>query len=107
MPKPPFPTKTWCCYCKRPLTPAEPVCSTSFTLDHVRAESHGGWKRVPCCSKCNLLKADLPPADWFWFIGAFKRWWKTFDTPAQVLDQVRAEYRRRAYANREMKEKLA
>lgn len=36
--------------------------------------------------------------DWFWFIGAFARWWKTFDTPGQVLDQVRAEYSRRAYA---------
>ena len=68
----------------------------SFTRDHVRAESQGGWRRVPCCRKCNLLKGDLQPGDWFWFIAAWPRWWKQFDTPAQVKVAIRDEYRRRA-----------
>lgn len=88
-----------CKYCSRELSATTSTSGTAFTLDHVKAKSDGGWKRVPCCRACNNLKADLPMADWFWFIGAFKRWWKTFDTPAQVLDQVRAEHSRRAYAN--------
>lgn len=94
----PLPGAPYCKYCKRQLTPAEPATGTSFTLDHVRARSAGGWRRVPCCRKCNMLKDDLPMEDWFWFISKFQRWWKTFDSPQQVLDQVRAEYRRRAYA---------
>lgn len=88
-----------CKYCGRRLTPATPHCDTSFTLDHVKAASTGGWKRVPCCRKCNMLKADLHMEDWFWFIGAFQRWWKTFDTPAQVAIRVREERVRRAKAN--------
>ena len=94
----PAPGQPFCCYCKRPLTPAEPFTGTSFTLDHVVAESHGGWRRVPCCRACNLLKGDLARDDWFWFIGVFKRWWKEFDTPAQVREIVREERVRRAWA---------
>lgn len=89
----------YCCYCKRQLTPPEPPNGTSFTLDHVKAQSSGGWKRVPCCRKCNMLKDDLPMVDWFWFIANFPRWWKLFDSPVQVLNQVRQEYSRRAYTN--------
>ena len=80
------------------MTPAAQMCGTSFTLDHVKAESQGGWKRVPCCRKCNLLKGDLEPSDWFWFIGAWPRWWKQFDTPAQVMVAIRDGYRQRAEA---------
>lgn len=95
----PVPGRPYCKYCNRQLIAAELQRSDSFTFDHVRAQEVGGWRRVPCCRKCNMLKDNLPVDDWFWFIGAFSRWWKTFDTPAQVLDQVRAEHRRRAYAN--------
>lgn len=87
-----------CCYCKRQLTPAQPERGTSFTFDHVRALSGGGWRRVPCCRACNQLKGDLDPADWFWFIRTFKRWWKTFQTAQQVGQAVLDEHRRRAYA---------
>lgn len=74
----------FCMYCKRSLTPARAEMGTSFTFDHVRAQSDGGWKRVPCCRKCNHLKSNLPADDWFAFIRAHPRWWKLFDTPAQV-----------------------
>lgn len=88
----------WCYYCERELTPAGTEKGNSFTLDHVRPESQGGWRRVPCCRKCNLLKGDLDPSEWFWFIRAWPRWWKLFDTPAQVVVAVRDEYRRRSMA---------
>lgn len=78
-----------CCYCKRDLTPPQPECSTSLTWDHVKAESAGGWKKVPCCRKCNFLKDNLSPEDWFWFIATHPRWWKEFANPAQVFRVVR------------------
>jgi hypothetical protein len=86
-----------CCYCKRELAPANPPTPRSFTLDHVKALSLGGWKRVPCCRQCNLLKGDLHMDEWFWFISAFSRWWKVFDTPLQVAEKVREERVRRAW----------
>ena len=88
-----------CCYCKRQLTPAQPERGTSFTLDHVRALSGGGYRRVPCCRACNQPKGNLDPSEWFWFIDNHPRWWKLFDTAAQVLEVVLAEARRRAYVN--------
>lgn len=88
-----------CKYCSRELSATHSTSGTAFTLDHVKAKADGGFGGIRCCRACNMLKADLAMADWFWFIGAFQRWWKTFDTPAQVLSQVRAEHRRRAYAN--------
>lgn len=103
----PAPGQPYCCYCKRDLTPAHPIRSMSFTLDHVKAQSEGGRRRVPCCHKCNLLKDNLPMVDWFWFISKHSRWWKLFDSPAQVLDVVRREYSRRAYANAAMKASAA
>jgi hypothetical protein len=87
-----------CFYCKRELTPPLPERGTSFTLDHVRAQADGGWRRVPCCRKCNGLKGDLLVDEWFWFIGAFPRWWKLFDTPGQVVRSVIDERVRRAHA---------
>lgn len=87
-----------CCYCKRQLTPAQPERGTSFTFDHVKAVARGGWKRVPCCRACNALKGDLSVEDWFLFIGAWKRWWKQFQTPAQVLSAVLDLRRAEAYA---------
>lgn len=94
-------TRAHCCYCKRELSPSEPVRSTSFTFDHVKATSLGGWKRVPCCHKCNFLKGDLHLEEWFWFIRhpAHARWWKLFDLPGQVREFVRRERVRRAYIN--------
>ena len=100
MSKRPAAGNPYCCYCKRPLAPADDGGGQSFTLDHVHAKSQGGWRRVPCCKKCNLLKDDLPANDWFWFIGAFPRWWKLFDAPQQVVSAVREEYSRRAYARK-------
>lgn len=93
------PGTPYCKYCKRLLTPSGEQAGTALTFDHVKPQSDGGWRRVPCCRTCNQLKGNLPMEDWFWFIGAFKRWWKTFSTPAQVRDVVREEYRRRALAN--------
>jgi hypothetical protein len=78
-----------CCYCKRDLGPPQPEKPTSLTWDHVRAESDGGWKRVPCCRQCNFLKGNTPPDDWFWFIGAHPRWWKEFTNPSQVTRVIR------------------
>lgn len=78
-----------CCYCKRDLAPAQPERSTSMTFDHVRAESAGGWKKVPCCRKCNNLKDDLSPEDWFWFIATHPRWRKEFTLCSQVKRIVR------------------
>jgi 5-methylcytosine-specific restriction endonuclease McrA len=90
----------FCCYCKRPLTHALPECSTSFTFDHVKCLSDGGWKRVPCCRKCNNLKGNLGMDEWFWFIRAHERWWKTFATPAQVASAVHAFKIASAYARK-------
>jgi hypothetical protein len=50
----------------------------------MRPESDGGIKRLPCCRHCNFLKDNMPPEDWFWFIGANPGWWRTFTHPAQV-----------------------
>lgn len=94
-------TSAYCCYCKRPLTPGKDQKGTSFTLDHVKARAAGGFRRVPCCHKCNQLKSDMHMEDWFWFIRAFPRWWKRFDTHEQVMVRIQEEYRRRAYANRD------
>jgi hypothetical protein len=90
-------SRPYCCYCKRDLLPAEPECGLSFTYDHIRAESAGGSRRVPCCRKCNGLKGDLHPDEWFWFIRAHPRWWKLYDHPNQVRDAIRQERVYRAY----------
>lgn len=90
--------KPYCMYCKRPLSPALPVRDTSFTFDHVKPQSEGGHRRVPCCRKCNMLKGNTAMEDWFWFIGAFARWWKTFNTPGEVALKIREERVRRAWA---------
>lgn len=92
------PGNPWCRYCKRPLLLARLNASNSMTFDHVIPQARGGWKRVPCCRKCNMLKSDLDHDDWFWFIQTFPRWWKTFDTPEQVLAMVRQGRRMEAYA---------
>lgn len=93
--------KPHCKYCQRQLEPTNSPRDTAFTLDHVKAQAEGGWRRVPCCRKCNELKGDLPMESWFWFIGAFERWWKTFANHHEVVTAVRQEHRRRAYANQE------
>lgn len=84
------PGKPYCCYCKRELSPSNSGRSTAFTLDHVKAESLGGWKRVPCCKKCNHLKDDLAMSDWFWFIQNHPRWWKLYRGPEDVKVTIRA-----------------
>jgi hypothetical protein len=78
-----------CCYCKCQLDAPTPERDTSLTWDHIRPESDDGWKKVPCCRKCNFLKDNLPPDDWFWFIATHPRWWKEFANPAQVKRVVR------------------
>lgn len=78
-----------CCYCKRQLDATMPEIATSLTWDHVRPESDGGWKRVPCCRRCNFLKDNLPPEDWFWFIGSHPGYWRDFTNPSQVKMTVR------------------
>lgn len=92
----------FCCYCKRGLTPAIKELETSFTFDHVKCQSTGGVKRVPCCRKCNLLKDCLSVPDWFWFIRNHPRWWKEFKVPSQVARVIRehrlAEAKARAAA---------
>ncbi len=87
-----------CLYCKRELTLPSPPGGTSFTWDHVRPKSQGGWKRAPCCWDCNNLKGDLDVDEWFWFIGAAPRWWKRYANSDQVRDAIRQERVRRAYA---------
>jgi hypothetical protein len=91
MPKPPMMNgqRVTCCYCKRQLDPPQPEIPTALTWDHVKPESDGGWKRVPCCRRCNFLKDNLTPPDWFWFIGAHPGWWKHFTHPEQVRTAVR------------------
>lgn len=97
MPKPPLMysrangtrARANCCYCKRHLDLPTPERSTSLTWDHVRAESDGGVKKVPCCRQCNHLKDNLPTEDWFWFINSHPRWWKEFTNPSQVRRVIR------------------
>jgi hypothetical protein len=55
--------------------------------------SRGGWKKVPCCRKCNGLKADLDPTLWRWFTEMYPGWWKTFNTHKEVRAAI--WYRRR------------
>jgi hypothetical protein len=88
----------YCCWCKRELVSSVAPCDRAFTFDHVLARSRGGLVRVPCCAKCNMLKADLPRADWSWFIDNNPRWWKRFSTPQQVRATIIAERSRRAFA---------
>lgn len=78
-----------CCYCKRPLQDRDKNATDGLTFDHVKAESAGGWKKVPCCRKCNFLRDDIEPDDWFWFIATHPRWWKEFALPSQVKRVVR------------------
>lgn len=78
-----------CAYCKRQLEATMPEIDLSLTWDHVRPESDGGWKRIPSCRKCNFLKDNLPPEDWFWFIGAHPGYWRQFDHPRQVAGVIR------------------
>lgn len=78
-----------CCYCKRQLDPSVPERPTSMTWDHVKAESDGGVRKLPCCRQCNHLKDNLPVEDWFWFIGAHPGWVKEFKNPAQVRRVIR------------------
>lgn len=91
MPKPPMyqGKRVTCCYCKRQLDPTEPERPTSLTWDHVRPESDGGIKKLPCCRQCNFLKDNLQPDDWFWFIGAHPRYYREFANPSQVLRIIR------------------
>lgn len=78
-----------CCYCNRPLQTRDRDATDGLTFDHVKPESQGGWKKVPCCRKCNFLKDDMLPDDWFWFIDLHPRWWKEFTLPSQVARVVR------------------
>ncbi|HZF68660.1 MAG TPA: HNH endonuclease [Gemmatirosa sp.] len=52
-----------CAYC------ATPLCLESATLDHVVPRAHGGphvaGNVVAACGRCNRLKADLLPAEFF------------------------------------------
>lgn len=84
--------RCYCCYCKRQLDPPQPEKWTSLTFDHIRAESQGGTRKVPSCRKCNFLKDDLTPGEWFWFIQAHPRWWKEFSLPSQVKRIVREHH---------------
>jgi hypothetical protein len=88
----------YCCWCKRPLVSSQSDCGQAFTFDHVVAKALGGQRRVPCCRDCNVLKADLPFADWCWFIDHHRRWWKAFSSPDQVRLTIVAERSRRAFA---------
>lgn len=78
-----------CCYCKRQLDPPVPERPTSLTFDHILAESEGGRYKVPCCLRCNNLKDNLDPQDWFLFIDSTPGWWRTFTNPRQVREAVR------------------
>jgi hypothetical protein len=78
-----------CCYCKRQLQDRDPDATDGMTWDHVKPESQGGFKKVPCCRKCNQLKDDIPTEDWFWFIGTHQRWWKEFTNSSQVKRVIR------------------
>lgn len=82
-----------CCYCKRVLLPTQPERDLSFTFDHVKCQASGGFRKVPCCRKCNSLKDDIAVGDWFWFIDAHPRWWKEFRFTSQVK-RVVMEYKR-------------
>lgn len=88
-----------CCYCKRQLTPSGTDRGDAATKDHVRPQSDGGYITVPCCRTCNFLKGHSDMHGWWWFVHAFPRYWKTFSNPAQVAGEIRAEWRRRVYAN--------
>lgn len=92
--------KATCCYCKRELTPALPEKSTSFTLDHVKAESWGGFRKVPCCRKCNQLKSDIDMSQWWWFVKNTPRYWKLYDTTEQVMARIRDRIVEMAYENK-------
>ncbi|PZO89082.1 MAG: hypothetical protein DI623_11425, partial [Sphingomonas sanxanigenens] len=70
----------------------------AFTYDHVVPESRGGQRFLPCCRKCNELKADLPIGCWLWFIDHYARWWRTFTSPSQVRNVIVAEQSRRVRA---------
>jgi len=89
----------YCCYCKRgPLEPSTSRSNLAFTRDHVNPKANGGGKTVPCCRKCNNLKSDLHPREWFWFIDHHPRWWKEFRNHAEVARVVAAERVRRTAA---------
>jgi 5-methylcytosine-specific restriction endonuclease McrA len=75
---------TFCCYCKRQLTKPGDRANTAFTRDHVIPASRGGVRKVPCCRKCNNLKADLDPSLWRIVTENYPRWWKVFASNKEV-----------------------
>lgn len=86
----------FCCYCKRgPLLSTTAKGHMAFTFDHIVPKAANGYRRVPCCRQCNTLKADLQPAEWFWFIDNHPLYWKEYTSPAQVAAAVAAERVRR------------
>lgn len=87
----------FCCYCKRQLTASTDSAGTAFTFDHIHPHEHSG-RRVPCCRACNRLKADLPIAEWLWFIDLHPGYWRTFRMPREVRAACVSERVRRAFA---------
>lgn len=73
-----------CLYCRREMVAPTKDCDRAFTLDHVKAKSLGGWKRAPCCRKCNELKGDCSFDEWLWITANIQRWWKLFATNKDV-----------------------
>jgi hypothetical protein len=45
------------------------------TRDHFMPESRGGKEIVICCLQCNMIKADMLPAQWIAFMERNPGWW--------------------------------
>ena len=65
-----------CTYCRVRLTrpTATNHASTMATRDHVFPKSRGGIYTVPCCLRCNNMKADTTPREWQKFRDENPHW---------------------------------
>lgn len=72
---------SFCCYCKRILNSRRQMkrgdrnTGLDFTVDHKIPLCRGGPdsppNKVPCCHRCNNLKADMTDAEFFKYIGLY------------------------------------
>lgn len=71
----------WCFYCERTLNDRRTMRRNDrskgldFTIDHKTPLCRGGpdtkENKVPCCHRCNNLKADMTAKEYFRYIEKF------------------------------------
>jgi hypothetical protein len=85
-----------CAYCKRTLESVTASSRVAATRDHVVPKSRGailGERTVWACRLCNMLKANMMPDEWAWFMHEFPFWWKIYGQNGDAKKEM-MRYRR-------------